>query len=587
MNLKHFILIILICLFTSSLSFAYEWDSEKFMSVEEIRAGMKGIALTVLEGTKIDTFEVEIISVMHNVGVGQNRILIRCPNEPVSYSGVVQGMSGSPVYIDGRLIGAISNTFVFSKDAIGGVTPIDEMLKIFDYGLEPAPQGYYPLPEDNYDNLALDFEAEYTNKMDNYSNTDYFPLMVSGASSKLLSIMKAQLQPYDMYPIQSGNTGQETIDNTPLKPGSAVSIVLVNGDLNVAGVGTVTYVDGDNILAFGHPMFHSGNVDFPMAGAYVHTILPSLAISYKISSSTNIIGRIVQDRYSGVAGITGETTQMISLSVNIKTINGKYKNYNFGIINYPPFTPLLIQWCVLSALQNTEMNAGNNATDMHLEIKVKGYEPLILDNFFTGKQMSSSAAYTAMITNRLIANPYEAITIEEIKLDLTLTDKIKLATIESMYMEKDDIKQGDELNIKLFIRPYRDKTFVKKLKFTIPSETSKGMVILWIGSAGVKQNIQGSIAPRLFQPENFADLLKIIQEQENNKIILMQLFSPIARGVIQGKELPCLPPSIFTVMDGYAEQGEESISTLSIIKEKHIPFDYHIINNRAVMLIIE
>ena len=303
---------LIFCLFLASVVWA---EPPPLMPIDDIQPGMKGLGKTVFAGTKIETFDVEILGVLKNQSPHGDAILAKVSGGPLPLEkyGVIAGMSGSPIYIDGKLIGALAFAFLYPKEVmIAGITPIQEMLNDANHpDSNPA-----LTPQATANNGLMDHALQAFNFAPIQT-----PLMVSGADQRVLALMKEQLAAFNMFPIPAGNVSKASAQqaDTDLQPGSAIGIPLIRGDMDISAVGTVTYRDNEKILAFGHPMFFAGNVQYPMSSAYVHLIVPNQINSFKLASPLETVGAITQDRRSGISGAIGMTPRMIPLNVTVKT----------------------------------------------------------------------------------------------------------------------------------------------------------------------------------------------------------------------------------------------------------------------------
>ena len=377
--------------------------AENIMNIDEIVPGMKGYGKTVFTGDRVGMFNVEVLGILRNWEAKSNMILIRMSGDPLEKSGIIAGMSGSPVYIDNRLIGAVAYGWSFAKEAIAGVTPINEMkstllnipteekgisLASADWELPSFPQNE---KEPGSQITPLLSQELTTGNSRNMKLTQILaPLVVSGVDSGVLQGMQTLFSAYGLYPVQGGNyvsvsplsgKGDSISEKAKLVPGASVAAILVKGDLSAAVVGTVTYVEGDNILAFGHPFLQTGTADLPMASAYVYAILTSQSNSVKMASPREIVGRIHQDRRAGIAGILGESSHMVPCRIEVE--GSQNLVYDFEIIDNKLLTPSLVLMAAQSAVLSTERRLGEKSVNIKLSALIDGYEkPVVIENVF-------------------------------------------------------------------------------------------------------------------------------------------------------------------------------------------------------------
>jgi len=358
----------------------------ELMPVDQVKPGMRGYGLTVFRGADPDSFRVEVVDVLHNVTAPKgDLIIVSCSGKPLDETGVIAGMSGSPVYIDGRLIGALAYAWPFAKEPLAGVTPINEMLVAFDRGLQAgSPGGVGAVPGGGWSGL----ESFYS-RLEKYLTRDFgpvgkdgawpaeplagftggfislaagggsggegsahrlapipTPLVVSGMNSTAYNRLGEMTSLANCIPLRSGKSSLSRRETIHLRPGSALAVQLISGDMDVSGVGTVTYVDGDKLLAFGHPMFLAGTVDFPMATAYIDAVIPSVFVSSKLGSAVQTVGAIRQDRSTAIAGLLGAESRPISLQVDVDLGGGDAASFNYRLARSSLLTPSLVTLAV-------------------------------------------------------------------------------------------------------------------------------------------------------------------------------------------------------------------------------------------------
>src|SRR5438034_5086990 len=392
------------------------------MPVSEIRSGMVGIGHTVFDGTHVEEFKAHILGVLENViGTQRNLILARLEGGPLANTGVIAGMSGSPVYVDGRLIGAVSYALgSFSKEPIAGITPIAEMTDSTSFS-DTRPTGArvhidYPLTRDNLTaafRKALNWNRPFADRPDETHLAGVSavaglggsqlgtllrpiatPLVMSGFEPELADVFGSAFREQGFVPSGGGAAGFRTGEapfEGPLKPGDAVGVMLVSGDLQLGGTGTVTHIDGDRVYAFGHPMYNLGPPEFPMTRAYVYTVLPSLFSSMKLSSTGEIIGTFLQDRATAIAGRLGPGPHLIPITLTLESDRAPKRTFKFGVVNDQLFTPLLTYASIVNTLASYERQYGSATFTVHGKAKLKKHEEITFDNLFSGASRPRAA----------------------------------------------------------------------------------------------------------------------------------------------------------------------------------------------------
>src|SRR5438270_1119012 len=394
------------------------------MAVDEIRPGMVGVGRTVFDGTRVEEFKVHVLGVLQNViGPHRNLVLARLEGGPLANTGVIAGMSGSPVYVDGRLIGAVSYALgAFSKEPIAGITPIAEMTDSTSFGntLRPAAARVhvdFPLTREHLTaafRKALNWNRPFAERPDEaqLAGLNAVNGLASGQLAKLLRPIATPLAMSGWEPdvadlfgsafqdqgfIPTGGSAAALRDGEkpyegPLKPGDAVGVMLVGGDLMLGGTGTITHIDGDKVYAFGHPMYNLGPTEFPMTRAYVYTVLPSLFSSMKLSSTGEIIGTVLQDRATAIAGRLGPGPRMLPVTVSLESNRGPARAFHFGVVSDSVFGPLMTYASITNTLSSYERQFESMTLSVKGSAKVRKHDAITFDNLFAGEQASTAAA---------------------------------------------------------------------------------------------------------------------------------------------------------------------------------------------------
>ncbi|MBZ5551046.1 MAG: SpoIVB peptidase S55, partial [Acidobacteriia bacterium] len=408
----------LLCLTSSTWVTAADNPPPQIMPLDQIHEGMKGVALTVFQGVKPESMDVEVLGVLRNVnGPKGDIILIRLHGTKPEYTGVVAGMSGSPVYIDGKLAGALAFRIgEFSKEPIAGVTPIEEMLEIDAFDQRPAPEpARASASNPNTTSRTASPSQDAAPSLQSYSN--YLkpietPLVFNGFSEETLQRYASQFASAGIVPVMGIGSSSDRKQPEPIEAGSAVSAVLVRGDMDIAATCTVTYIDPQRLLACGHPLLQFGKVDLPMTKATVLATLPSTYNAFKIVNTTEAAGSFVQDRHNGILGVLGKEPKMIPVTV---TIHGgpATKEFHYQILNNARLSPLAMMATVFNALRGTNDYGEDITYRMNGVLNVKGYPDVTMRNMFAPQDSGQPAAALAAATigdrfGRIYGNPFDA-----------------------------------------------------------------------------------------------------------------------------------------------------------------------------------
>lgn len=554
-------------------------DKTKFMPVEELVPGMKGIGKTVFSGDKPEEFQVEILGVLEKVWPQRNLILAKLSGGPLEKTGVISGMSGSPIYIEGKLIGALAYSWAFSKEPIALLTPIEDMLKIEG----EKGKGGVTVPLKEYRGRKL--------------RTLPTPLVFSGLDSRVIAEMEPLFASFELFPVQGGSRGEK---NSPskLEPGSALAVQLVRGDVDISAIGTVTHIEGKKIFAFGHPFLFYGKVDFPLTSGYVHSLFPSHYLSFKISSSMGKpLGRIKQDRRSGIFGEIGEAPQLLPLKVRIDTpaLRGregkkKTREYNFEIVRHRLLTPVFLRLLALNSLLVSQSQIEDSTMKIRSEIYLRGYPPLIKEDIFSSPLTPLLLASSfGEPLEELSLNPFEKVEFDKIFLKIEVEKGLRTARISGVRVDKEKVKPGEEVKVSVFLKPYGRETIIKERKIVLPLSLSGSKVSLHIADALANARWEmKAYAPSKFIPKNLSQMLDLLREEKKNSDVILTLTIPQSGLVIEGKEL-LLPPSFLlsVLTNSGKEEGVIDITKDTILLKTVIPTEFVVAGEHLLTLDIE
>jgi len=597
-------LTILMCLFFTCLcltSSAIELDTSKFMTVDQIKPGMKGIGKTVFSGTKIEEFQIEVIDIAKNANIKSDIIWVMCSGGPLEETGVISGMSGSPIYIDGKLIGALAYRFSFAKRPIAGVTPIAEMLNIIENSEKGRATGQGAMNELDIP-FPFKYQSDFGEKqnemklegMENSSPTSLLepiqiPIMMGGFSPKTIEYISPVLKKYGMTPIQGGGTSTQNEPNdVKVEPGSVIVIQFVKGDADISGSGTITYVDGNKVLAFGHPMYGMGKTNLPVSVGRISLLVPSMLASTKNGSPVRTIGTLTQDTQFGVLTDLTKQPEFIPMKVRVKSQgNDQTQEYNYEIAKSRIFSPTLILSTALDTILSATKTMGDYTMKTHSEISMKGYPKFVRDDVFSGTAPEVVASEFALPVYLIMQNRFEEVDIENISLDINFEDNRTNAMIDDVRINKTLVKPGDSVSVTMSITPYMQDTIVKQFDVTIPQDIPEGRMLLKISDATSNTMWERSRAPMKSRYTDIPQLIKLIQEDESNNNVIVELFSPKAGAIVRGEELPALPLTALNVINSSKQVGNTGPTFGTTFLKQRISTDYVITGNVTLPLTID
>jgi hypothetical protein len=584
--------------------------------VDELKEGMVGVGRTVFEGDRLDEFKVHILGVLRNViGTRRNLILARLEGGPLANTGVIAGMSGSPVYIDGRLVGAVSYSLgQFSKEPIAGITPIDEMTEAATFA-GPRRQAarvelQMPLtPESLAASLRQAFSwvrpfADSPNDIQVFGATSVnagigtllrpiaTPLTLGGFDSAVIDPVAAAFRDQGFVPVMAGSsalaqTGGST-SAAPLRPGDPIGVALMSGDLELGATGTVTDVDGDRVYAFGHPFYGLGPTAFPMTRARVLTVLPSLANSMKIASTGEVIGTVQQDRATTIAGTLGPGPALIPVRLSLTSERGTKKTFNMAMVNDQLFTPLLAYLSIVNTLGSYERQNGAASYAIRGTASIKKYGQVAFEDLFSGDQPSVGAAtYVVAPINFLLRNAFEDVQLERLDLEIDASEQPRSATLERVWIDGSKPKAGASVDLKMLLRTYRGEEFTRTLPLAIPASATGSLSIMVTDGVRLSQWEARELQVQPLQTRGLPQMIQVLNNARKNNRLYVRLLGRDGGAVVKGESLSSLPPSVMAVLESDRNGGSFRPLQNAVLGEWDIATDLAVTGSRTLTLTIE
>lgn len=587
------------------------------MSVQEIRPGMVGVGRTVFDGTRVDEFKVNILGVIENViGTRRNLILARLEGGPLANTGVIAGMSGSPVYIDGRLIGAVAYSLgAFSKEPIAGITPIAEMTDVAALG-EVRPPGArvrldLPLTRENLTaafRKALNWNRPFADRpgdtllvgpsgvaglgadqLGTLLRPIATPLVMAGFEPDLGETLGSAFREQGFVPMGGapGLRAGEMAYEGPLKPGDAVGVMFVTGDLQLGAVGTVTHIDGAQVYAFGHPMYNLGPTEFPMTRGYVYAVLPSLSSSIKLSSTGETIGTFLQDRATAISGRVGPGPRLIPITMTLESDRGPRRTFHYGVVNDQLFTPLMTYAAILNTLSSYERQFGATTLSVRGTAKLKKHEEITFDNLFSGGESPAmgAAAYVVAPITFLMGNDYEKVDLEGLDLTITSAEEPRTARLERVWIDDPRPRAGRTVPLKVLLRTYRGEEVVRTLPIDIPTNASGSLSVLVSDSSRLLQFEQREArAPQA--PRSVPQMIRALNKAPRNNVLYVKLLGTDAGAIVNGERLSSLPPSVLAVLEADRNGGNFNPLRTATLGEWELPIEQAVSGSRTLTITV-
>lgn len=577
---------LIICMVLSAVE-----GSVPILPLDQVKAGMKGKGRSVFQGNRIEEFDVEIIGVLKNVQPKKSIILARLKGGILDEAGVISGMSGSPVYVDGKLIGAVAYSYgTFVKEPIAGITPIEEMMSISEKRKKgPVFSPQVPVKK----HLTLD-ELFMLNK-DFFLSKAVFhsegralkplsiPLVFSGFSSYAFEQSRSFFSNLGFNPVMSAFSGQslETISppDLTLREGGPVAIQLVSGDLDMSAVGTVTYIDGSKVLAFGHPLYNLGAVDYAMTKAKVITVVPSLMSSFKLAVSDSLVGKFTQDRSSGLLGELGKIPRLVPVNIRIMDSDGELKEYKIKVVNDKILTPVLLNVSLGGIVTTEERAIGDLSLGLLGNIYLENGMNIRLDDLFSGQFDASVVSLSSLIAGVvyfLTNNEFEELGIHRIDLNIQAFEEVKFSFLEKVWLSKYEASPGERIDVKIDYRTFRGESQREEGSIQVPNLPPGSEFQIVVADAASMARIEMSqYRSATFIPRNLSQLVRMLNNLRKNNRIYIKMIASKPGIFLRGEEMSNLPPSMRSMFASpRAAASSPTELTRSTLMEYQLPIPY-------------
>jgi hypothetical protein len=584
------------------------------LPLEEVRPGMVGVGRTVFQGTELEDFKVHVLGVMRNViGPKRSLILARLEGGPLAKTGVIAGMSGSPVYVDGRLMGAVSYSLgQFSTEPIAGITPIAEMIDATMMGgasraTQPvsiampfSPQQLLevwsrdlrrsqPFVSDPSQALLVSGAAADLTRMGAMLRPIAVPMTASGFDAAVIDSFSPSLTAAGFVPMSAPQAQPARVNATkggPLRPGDAVGVGLLTGDFELGATGTVTHVDGDHVYAFGHPLYNLGPTEFPMTRAVVQVVLPSLMSSSKLASFGEVIGTVQQDRATAIAGRLGPAPSLIPVTITLNSDRAPSKTFTFGVVRDFTFTPLLTYLSVANVLTSYERGAGPASYAIRGSASIKSQGDLSFEDIFTGEQPAGgAAAYVAGPLTALLKNSGEPVDVEKIALTIDATEQQRSARLERVWLDTTRPRPGQKATVNVALRSVRGEELVRQVPIEIPANVSGPLQLIVADAARTtaddRRDTRGADLQRVSQ------LMRTFNRARKNNRLYVRLTSADAGAVVNGEPMAGLPPSVLAVIEADRNSGTVGSLRSTTRGEWEIALDFAVTGSRQLTLSLD
>ena len=568
---------LMLCAILLPIALFAQAPSSETLPLDQVHPGMQGYAYTIFAGDQVEKFDLEVLGVMPNfLGPQQSIILVQLKGPKVERTGVVAGMSGSPVYLEGKLAGALSLKLgIFTKDPIGGVTPIQDIMQPPAGLSTTAADATVPIP---LDAAMLQRAAPGVAIPTSASLAPIeTPLVFSGFQPAAVQQFSSQIQKYGFIAAQGGTSAPRP-DDSRLAPGDMAGMVLVQGDASINSACTVTAVKADRVFLCGHPFLNLGDVQLPMARSRVVTTLSSDLASTKIVNVAGPIGTITGDHLTAVTGKLGAPPAMVPVDLSVKTALGE-KKLHFEVVNHPRLTPLLV---AITAFNGLSQNAiYGEGTTLHLtgEVRLRGHAPVQLENIFApGDALVPDGLPIALnvqsVFLRLFSNTYEIPAVEHVGINVESVPGRQSFTLDSAWLEKGEAAPGDTLRVRVLLHPYRGANRVEETTIHVPDQIARGTTLRLLVTDGETLNrASRGFGSGAGGPAGLDQLIAVLNRERRNDRLYVGLFMPSPAMLWEDKELPNVPLSQINVIDGRPAPGSVQVLRESLAAESSIPLN--------------
>ena len=585
--MTRLILLALSCLAPLSL-----WAAD-LLPLDQVRPGMTGVGRTVLTGNDIQEFEVEILGVLENVAPGQSLILARLSGASLDKTGVIAGMSGSPVFIDGKLAGAVAYSFPFSTEAIAGIRPIGEMIGALGElvegeseqeaaalppagvrgGLAPmlladgaVGERFVPREFASGEELDLLPPSPLLMASDQRMRPIATPVALAGFSERTFEVFGPRLRKLGLRPMQGvggRSPGDAASSQTSLKPGSMINVALIEGDMELSAAGTVTHVDGDRIYAFGHRFLSSGPTEMPFLASSVIAVVPNLNNSFKISGSGPRLGAITQDRSAGISGRLGRSAPMVALDIELQSGASLDRRYDIQLVRDRFLTPFLLQMAVFSAVDSTERQLGSSSFRLRGQVEFEGdVPPLRLDNMFTGPAGVSQqvAAATAVPLAFVFESGFENLTPARIRLGIESIDEERQLEIDRGWTSRTRVRPGEEVELSAALRDARGNEQILTRTFRVPVGARPGNLQVSFSDATSLNLLEWRSFATPRRATELGQLVRAVNRLRRNDRLYIRVWRSAKTFLLNSERLPSPPASVAGLLSkpGAAAGGVET-----------------------------
>ena len=552
--------------------------SSEYFPLNKIKEGMVLTGKTVLKGEKLSDFKVVVSGILSNVYPDKSFIIGEIQGDYYKETGVIAGMSGSPVYYNGKIVGAVSFSFPFTKRAIAGITPYQDMISTEK---KVAPEVDIKIDlRDIYSGKILKKIKEKLNLRADKNSFFKIPLRASGFSQDILRKIKKDFSSFHFVEVPSSASSKVKIpekidpDTINLKDGDAINVHLMIGDFDLSAGGTVTHVKGDNFYAFGHPFFNLGKIEYPVSKAKIIGVVPSYESSFKLSSVGKYIGKIIADRTSAIVGKLGSFPDLIPLKITMNYM--KPKEFEVKMVRDKLLTPLLIYNALANVISSEIKSVGELSLKVDGVIYLRNGKSVVYNDIFSSSDSTGDFSIIyASLAYILMDNPVKEFVIDRIEVNISPYEKTRVAVLKKVITEKYRVNPGEDVRFSLYYKPLKDEMKKEDLSIPIPPFESGSIVYIYIADAQKMQTFETKKYRGGFKfPDTEASLLRALNNLRKGDIVYIKVFTLKKSVFLNGYDYSGTPPSIFKLLLPSQKDYTYTFPNISIVREYALPVDY-------------
>lgn len=553
--------------------------------VGDVRRGMKGFGLTVMKGTKVETFQATVIGVLRGTSPGRDMILCRLSGLNLERSGIIAGMSGSPVYIENKLLGAVAYGWAYGKDPIAGITPFCQMHDFVEAyekrdlarKKKGTPVGLHRLKRPirvgdrtfGQVRVSQSSQAATDAKEELWLTPLRTPLAASGFTSHSLSLLRKHTRHLGLVPMQGGGAGRDIHDqekSTPLVPGGSLAVTLIRGDFDLSGIGTVTHIEGDRVYGWGHPFMSLGRCELPLMTGYVHTIYPRQSVSFKMGSPLRTVGVINADVSTCIAGWMGRKPDLLPIHMRVRCDDhSATRTFDVEVARQPSLLASLVYTALTNSVDMEGQLPDEMTATFKARIEIDGFDPIEINDTFSGFSggRAPQALYSQVgsIVSQLTNNQHKQIRIKRIECDTKIYQGRRAADIESIELASKVCRPGGELKATVYLRPYKGDLERAEIRVKLPVDLPEGEYRATVtdDASATRRALRDN--PTLYYPKSLKKMIHALQVQTQGKRKRLAVLIPIGpSGVhVSGNDMPNLPGSMVQILRNSRRSGARTL----------------------------